>query len=140
MVFSQDTGFKIASRPDTVRAPDMAFIARERLHDIPDRGYAELAPDLLAEIVSPDDRPGELLAKVADWLQAGTRLVWVIGPARRSARVYRSDGSESMLSESDALDGEDVLPGFTCRLADLLRRPLSPASHPASSPTPPSNP
>jgi Uma2 family endonuclease len=122
MVFSQDTGFKIASQPDTVRAPDVAFIKEDRLHGIPDRGYAELAPDLVAEIVSPNDRPGEVLAKVADWLQAGTTLVWVIDPARRIARVYRSDGSESVLSEGDALDGEDLLPGFACRLDELLRR------------------
>ena len=121
-VFSQDTGFKIASHPDTVRAPDVAFIKRERLHAIPDRGYAELAPDLAAEIVSPDDRPGELLAKVADWLEAGTALVWVIDPARKRARVYRSDGSESVVAERDALDGENILPGFTCRLDELLRR------------------
>lgn len=122
MVFSQDTGFKIASQPDTVRAPDVAFIKQDRLHAIPDRGYAELAPDLAAEIVSPGDRPGELLAKVADWLQAGTTLVWVIDATRPSARVYRSDGTESVVSEADALDGEDVLPGFTCRLDQLLLR------------------
>jgi Uma2 family endonuclease len=61
-------------------------------------------------------------AKVADWLEAGTALVWVIGPAGRVARVYRSDGSESAMSDQGALDGEDVLPGFACRLDELLRR------------------
>jgi len=116
IVFAQDTGFKIASDPDTVRAPDVAFVARERADRIPARGYAELAPDLLAEILSPDDRPAEVLAKVADWLGAGTKLVWVVDPERREARVYRRDGSLSVLRESEALDGEDVLPGFTCAL------------------------
>ena len=82
----------------------------------------KLAPDLVAEILSPDDRPGEVLAKVADWLQAGTTLVWVIDPAGRSACVYRADGSESVLSEGDALDGEGLLPGFACRRDELLRR------------------
>src|SRR5207249_2074376 len=97
LVFAQDTGFKIASDPDTVRAPDVAFVARERAGAIRARGYAELAPDLLAEILSPDDRPAEVLAKVADWLAAGTRIVWVIDPQRRDARVYRQDGSLTVL-------------------------------------------
>src|SRR6266571_2873518 len=96
-VFAQDTGFKIASDPDTVRAPDVAFVVRERAALIQKRGYAELAPDLLAEILSPDDRPAEVLAKVADWLTAGTRIVWVIDPQRRDARVYRRDGTLTVL-------------------------------------------
>jgi len=120
LVFAQDTGFKIASDPDTVRAPDVAFVARERTGAIRARGYAELAPDLLAEILSPDERPAEVLAKVADWLGAGTKLVWVIDPERSEARVYRSDGSLSILQEHDSLDGEDVLPGFSCRLQAVL--------------------
>ncbi len=71
-------------------------------------------------MLSPDDRPGEVLAKVADWLAAGTKIVWVIDPERREARVYRLDGSLSVLSSDDSLDGEDVLPGFTCPLKDVL--------------------
>ena len=120
LVFAQDTGFKIASDPDTVRAPDVAFVARERAGAIRARGYAELAPDLLAEILSPDDRPAEVLAKVADWLGTGTTLVWVIDPKRSEARIYRQDGSLSILQEHDSLDGEDVLPGFSCPLRDVL--------------------
>jgi len=120
LVFAQDTGFKIASDPDTVRAPDVAFVGRERAGLIGKRGYAELAPDLLAEIVSPDDRPAEVLAKVADWLAAGTKLVWLVDLERAEVRVYRSDGSLSVLQEGDSLDGEDVLPGFTCPLSDVL--------------------
>ena len=119
-VFAQDTGFKIASDPDTVRAPDVAFLRRERAGVIQARGYAAAAPDLLAEILSPDDRPADVLAKVADWLAAGTKIVWVVDPDRREARVYRQDGSLSVLGNDDALDGEDVLPGFTCPLKDVL--------------------
>jgi len=122
LVFGQDTGFKIGSDPDTVRAPDVAFVARERVGVIRERGYAELARDLLAEILSPDDRPAEVLAKVADWLRAGTRLVWVIDPDRSEARVYRRDGSLSILREHDSLEGEDVLPGFSCPLRAVLAR------------------
>ena len=120
IVAAQDTGFKIGSDPDTVRAPDVAFIGRERSGLIRDRGYAELAPDLLAEILSPDDRPAEVLAKIADWLEAGTKLVWVVDPDRSEVRVYRRDGSLSVLHEDDALDGEDVLPGFGCPVREVL--------------------
>ena len=120
LVFAQDTGFKIGSDPDTVRAPDVAFVARDRTGAIRARGYAELAPDLLAEILSPDDRPADVLAKVADWLGAGTKLVWVIDPERSEARVYRQDGSLAVLREHDSLDGEVVLPGFSCPLRAVL--------------------
>ena len=120
LVFAQDTGFKIASDPDTVRAPDVAFVGRERTGLIRTRGYAELAPDLLAEILSPDDRPADVLAKVADWLAAGTKIVWVVDPERREVRVYRQDGGLSVLGSNDSLDGEDVLPGFTCPLVQVF--------------------
>ncbi len=119
-VFAQDTGFKIASDPDTVRAPDVAFVGRERAAQIPRRGYAQLAPDLLAEVLSPDDAPAEVLAKVADWLAAGTQLVWLVDPQRSEVRVYRLDGSLSVLRENDSLDGEDVLPGFACPLRHIF--------------------
>jgi Uma2 family endonuclease len=82
-----------------------------------------MAPDLAVEVLSPDDRPGEVLEKVGDWLNAGVRLVWVVDPRRNAARVYRSDGSETHLAAGDTLDGEDVLPGFSCRLADVLEPP-----------------
>ena len=63
---------------------------------------------------------GEVLAKVADWLSAGTRLVWVVDPARRRARVYRADGSDASVETDGALGGEDVVPGFTCKLSAVL--------------------
>lgn len=119
-IFAQDTGFKIESGPDTVRAPDVAFLARERTADVPPRGYAPFAPDLLAEVRSPNDRTGELLAKVAAWLSAGARLVWVIDPERRTATVYRPDGTITLIAEDGSLSGEDVLPGFTCALAEVI--------------------
>ena len=115
-VFAAETGFTLARNPDTVRAPDVAFISAARLPDPPPRGFAELAPDLAVEVLSPDDRPGEVLAKVGDWLNAGARLVWVVDPARVIVRVYRADGSESIVGETDALRGEDVLPGFEYQL------------------------
>lgn len=72
------------------------------------------------EVLSPGDRPGETLTKVGDWLEGGTRLVWVIDPERRFARVYRHDGTETAIGDDAVLDGEDVLPGFTCSLAAVL--------------------
>ena len=117
---SGDTGFKLASDPDTVRAPDVAFISRERLPDPQTRSFPALGPDLVVEVLSPDDRPGETLTKVGDWLEGGARLVWVIDPERRVARVYRPDGSETHLAETGTLEGEDVLPGFSCSLSSIL--------------------
>jgi Uma2 family endonuclease len=119
-IFGQDTGFKIARDPDTVRAPDVAFVAQDRLAQIAPQGYAELAPDWVAEIISPDDRPGEVLEKVGQWLSAGVRLVWVVDAVRREARIYRPDGTVSTVPAGQELDGEDVLPGFRCSLGDIL--------------------
>lgn len=115
LVVAAETGFKLFSDPDTVRAPDIGFISAARVPDPLPRGYAAFAPDLAVEVLSPDDRPGEVLAKVADWLRAGCRLVWVIDPETRLARVYREDGSESTIGDGETLDGETVLPEFTCR-------------------------
>lgn len=119
-VCGQDTGFKIASNPDTVRAPDLAYLSNERARKMGRRGYASVAPDLVVEVVSPGDRPGEVLAKVGDWLDAGVRLVWVIDSARNVAHVHRPDGTLTVVGMDGSLDGEHVLPGFTCPLADVL--------------------
>jgi len=119
VVVAAETGFKLFSDPDTVRAADAAFIRRERIPDPQPLGYADLAPDLVVEVLSPSDRAGEILNKTGDWLSAGSRLVWVIDPSRRNARVNRADGSESLLAEHDVLTGEDVLPGFSCSLAEV---------------------
>ena len=115
-----ESGFKLAANPDTVRGPDIAFISKARLPEPEPVGFPELAPDLGVEILSPDDRPGEVLGKVADYLSAGTRLVWVIDPERRLARVYRADGTEEIVTADQALRGEDVVPGFACPLATIL--------------------
>jgi Uma2 family endonuclease len=119
-VLAGDAGFKIAAEPDTVRGPDVAFVRREREPDPGARAFPALAPDLVVEVMSPNDRPGEVLGKVGDWLSGGARLVWVIDPERRLARIYRADGSETMVEADGRLDGEDVLPGFSCQLASIL--------------------
>jgi Uma2 family endonuclease len=113
-----ETGFTLSRKPDTVRAPDVAYVRAERRPTIT-RGFPELAPDLAVEVLSPDDRPGEVLAKVGDWLKAGTELVWVIDPQRRHARHFAADGTVIILGEHDALDGAPVLPGLRVPLSGL---------------------
>jgi len=119
-VVAGDTGFILARGPDTVRGPDVAFVRRERLPDPAPLGFAELAPDLAVEVLSPGSRPGETLARIADLLTAGCALVWVIDPLRRVARVHRADGSESTVTPEGTLEGEDVIPGFGCPLKSIL--------------------
>ena len=119
-VYAAETGFTLARHPDTVRAPDIAFVRRDRVPDPEPLGFPEFAPDLVVEVLSPGVRPGEVLTKVGDWLTAGTPLAWIVDPERRTARVYRHDGSMTVVTESALLEGEDVLPGFTCPLASIL--------------------
>ena len=120
-VFAAETGFILRREPDTVRAPDAAFIAQSRLpaDGIPD-SFIELAPDLVVEVVSPNDRRREVREKVEEWLNAGVRLVWVLYPVTRTATVFRSPDDITHLAEDDLLDGEDVVPGFSCRLGELF--------------------
>lgn len=119
-VFVGDVGFTLHRDPDTVRGPDVAFVRSNRLPQPIPNTYLEFAPDLVVEVLSPNDRPGELLAKVGDWVDAGARLVWVVDPERRLARIYRADGTDYVLDDTDQLLGEDVLPGFRCELASIL--------------------
>ena len=120
LVVAADTGFKLSGNPDTVRAPDVAFIRASRVPNPLPHGYAAIAPDLAVEVLSPADRASDVLAKVADWLSAGCELVWVVDPERRVARVYRADGTESFVSANDSLEGEQVLAGLVCSLGDIL--------------------
>lgn len=116
-----ETGFRLASDPDTVRAPDVAFVSRERIAQVaPSRGFGIGAPDLVAEVVSPGDAYEEVEEKVLDWLRAGTRLVWVVNPRARTVRVHEPHGRITLLGETDALTGGEVLPGFRCQVAELF--------------------
>ena len=119
-VSAQDTGFKIESDPDTVRAPDVAYLSSARMSSVGPRGYAAVAPDLAAEVMSPNDRAGEILTKVGAWLSAGSRLVWVVDPDREEVRVYRPNGSVTIIPGDGSLDGEDVVQGFSCSVQDVL--------------------
>ena len=119
-VVGAETGFTLRRNPDTVRAPDAAFISNERLPPADVRGYAELAPDLVVEVRSRGDRAGKERARITDWLASGVRLVWVVDPERRRGEVHRADGSVRTLGEQDVFDGETVLPGLMLPLFQLI--------------------
>jgi Uma2 family endonuclease len=107
-----ELGCKLERDPDTVRAPDVAFIRQERLAAPPQPGYWLGAPDLVVEVVSPHDRYSDVDEKVATWLAHGTRMVLVVNPRWQSILVYRPDRPLRLLTEDDSLDGEDVVPGW----------------------------
>lgn len=119
-VVAAETGFTLSRSPDTVRAPDVAYVRMDRCPTQPPAAFPEFAPDLVVEVLSPSDRAAAVREKVADWLAAGTLLVWVVDPTRQTARACRADGSESHVAATDALQGEDVLPGLHLALADLF--------------------
>jgi Uma2 family endonuclease len=118
-VVAAETGFLLAHDPDTVRAPDIAFVRAARGPG-PERGYFPGAPDLAVEVLSPDDRPGYVREKVAEWLEAGARTVWVVDPRTRTVAVHAPAEDPRVRGESDTLDGGDVLPGFTLAVRDLF--------------------
>jgi len=114
------TGFQIARDPDTVRAPDVGFVRAERVPSPPPGGFFQGPPDLAVEVLSPDDRASEVLAKVNDWLTAGCLAVWVVDPAKRTVSVYGQQGQVATLSGHDELSGGDVLPGFRLSIAEIF--------------------
>ena len=117
-----DTGYVLARDPDTVRGPDLSFVARDRLSNFDDARYFSGAPDLAVEILSPSNRRGEMHAKVADYLAAGARLVWVVDPVRKSVTTYRTLLAPRRLESNESLDGEDVLPGLVIPLEAIFER------------------
>ena len=120
-VLAAGTGFVLRRDPDTVRAPDVAFVAAGRLADgEPPSGYMELAPDLAVEVVSPNDSPAAIRDKVQDWLEAGTKLVWIVNPDTRSVAVHRPTGRIQELEDTDILSGAPALPDFAVAVRDLF--------------------
>jgi len=120
-VVGADAGFVLFDEPPTVRAPGVAFVAGERLTFDPDR-FAPLAPHLAVEIVSPSNTVAEIHDKVTDYLDAGTRLVWVVDPLSRTVTAYRSPREIRLLTGDAEIDGGDVLPGLLLSLPALFGR------------------
>jgi Uma2 family endonuclease len=108
------------NEPGKVRVPDVSFIRKGREASVAD-GHGKVVPDLVVEVVSPNDLAGDLEEKVADFLRAGVPLVWVVDPGTRTVRVVRGDGSAAYLRGQDVLRGDDVLPGFELPLATLFQ-------------------
>ncbi len=123
-VVTGEVGFVLrATDPATVRAADVAFISAKKLPDgdLPKK-FPYFAPDLVAEILSPNDAYGDVMEKVNDWLAAGVNLVWVVDPAHQVVHVYRIGQPVHVLQAGDRLSGEDVLPGFECAVSEIFAR------------------
>ena len=123
-VWPADNGFQcFPNAPGLVRRPDVSFVKKGRLPgDVSPDGWVKIRPDLAVEVVSPGDTIEEFEEKLEDYRRAGIRLVWVIYPKRRKARVIHLDGPDIVLSEDEELSGEDVVPGFRCPLREILPR------------------
>ena len=114
-----EPGFLIRRDPDTVRCPDFAFVRQDRQPEEPEK-YFPGAPDLAVEVISPTDRLGDVDDKTKQWLDAGTPLVWVVYPQTRSVVVHRPGQAPRILHEQDVITGEEVLPGFECRVGEFF--------------------
>jgi Uma2 family endonuclease len=116
-----DVGFKLASNPDTVSGPDIAYLKKERVPAPGGRGFFKGAPDLVIEVLSPGDRPGEMRDKVEGYLTRGAAVVVVIDPDDKTAAIFRPRATALVLrSETDVLDLGDVIPGFRCQLREIF--------------------
>lgn len=120
VVLGAETGFRIAENPDTVRAPDVAFIRANRIDGRLPKGFFPGAPDLAIEVLSPDDRAGEVFRKVQDWLEAGSAVVWVVDPKTQTVTVYGADRRALMLTSAETITGGDLLPGFSTPVAEIF--------------------
>ncbi|MFO0965730.1 MAG: Uma2 family endonuclease [Gemmataceae bacterium] len=118
-VASNDTGFITAQEPDSVRGPDVAFWSKERLKEIP-IGYMTMAPDLAVEVLSPSNTSKLIREKLGEYFERGVRMVWVLAPEDRTLTIYRAADQGRIYHETATISGEDVLPGFECKVSDFL--------------------
>jgi Uma2 family endonuclease len=121
-------GFILARDPDIVRGPDVAFVAAARLIGAGSEGFFAGAPDLAGEVLSPTDRASEVQAKTREYVAAGARLVWIIDPQTQTVTVHRPSGDAHVYAGDDQVTGEDVLPGFSFRCAELFTSISAPAA------------
>ena len=120
-VITTETGYRLTTEPDTVRAPDVAFLSTDRLMAAGDvTGYFPGAPDLVVEVISPNDRYTDVDEKVAEWLEHGTLLLFVVDPRRQTVAVHRPGQPRRVLGVDDILDGEDVVPGWSMPVRELF--------------------
>jgi Uma2 family endonuclease len=116
-----ETGFTLSSDPDTVRGPDVAFLRQERAPAPGTPGFPRIAPDAVFEVLSPDDRPGEVRGKIAEYLASGVLLAVIVDPEGRSVVLHRPGAqSDTRRNGGDVLDLADAIPGFTCRVSEIF--------------------
>jgi Uma2 family endonuclease len=117
-----EAGFTIARNPDTVRGPDVAFIRSDRMPPPSKRhGFPLMAPDAVFEVLSPDDRPGEIRRKAAQYLTSGVHVLVIVDPGKRTVAVHRSGTQTVILHKNgDVLDLTDAIPGFTCTVSEIF--------------------
>jgi Uma2 family endonuclease len=121
MMFGAETGFKLTTNPDTVRAPDVAFVRRGNVPtDLPERGYWPGAPDLAVEVISPNDTSGEVDEKIAAWLAAGCVSVWVVDPQLETVTIYYSRKDVVVRAVGEVIGDEPLLPGFSCNVEEIF--------------------
>jgi Uma2 family endonuclease len=122
VVFAAETGFKLQQNPDTVRGADVSFISKKRIpaSGLP-KGFWPGAPDLAVEVVSPGDSAEDVQQKVDEYLAAGSRMVWVVLPRPKAVMVHRPGQNPRLVREGDELSGEDVVNGFSCKVAEFFR-------------------
>jgi Uma2 family endonuclease len=118
VVLAGDPGFILDDQ--NVRAPDVAFLTIERAAQAPAKGFMPFVPTLAIEVVSPGDAHMEVTAKARMWVRRGVSLVWVADPRNRTVEIYRRGRDVVMLDEEAAITGDDVLPGFSCRVDRLF--------------------
>jgi Uma2 family endonuclease len=120
-VYVGELGCLLTTHPDTVRSPDVAFLSAARVVETADiTDYLPGSPDLVIEVISPNDRYTEVEEKVAEWLEHGARLVFVVNPRRRTVAVHRPGQPRRTVGIDDVLDGEDVVPGWSMAVRDLF--------------------
>ena len=119
VVYASETGFKLESNPDTVLAPDVAFIRRERVGTV-SKKYREGAPDLAVEVISPNESRQKIERKIGQWLRLGARVVWIVNPQTATVSIHHDNGDVKLLSGLDVLTGEDVVPGFKIALPEIF--------------------
>lgn len=121
VTFAAETGFRISTDPDTVRAPDAAFVCREKMDLLEDdSGFLPFAPELAVEVVSPNDSFAAVEKKAFSWLDAGTQLVLIIEPESETVHAYRSRSNIKVLNTDDTIDADDVIAGWTARVEELF--------------------
>jgi Uma2 family endonuclease len=120
-VLGGEVGLWARRNPDTVRGADLLFISRERYARRNPRGFLDVPPELVVEVLSPDDRYGEVMEKLQEYLALGVDLVWIVDPERRYVLAYRSMLEVERFGEGDVLADDEILPGFSLPVAELFR-------------------